>query len=70
MDNEQKVETTVGGLKEAFAQWAKDMEDDPEGFMSDDVMVALTPEKYGESATEYFLGILEQKDAPTTPKPR
>ena len=68
MNDEQKIETTIGGLKEAFAKWHLDNGEDPDEFMTTEQVDALSPEDYGKVAAEYFIGILEQKDAPAIPK--
>lgn len=70
MGDEKKIETTVGGLKRAFAKWSEDENANPENFMSDDQVKALTHEEYGVSATGYFMGLLEGQQAPSKSNPR
>jgi len=70
MSDEQKIETTLSGLKKAFTKWYKDGREHAEDFMTDDQTDALTPEKGGEVSGEYFLGLLEGQDAPLQPNPR
>lgn len=60
-EDKQKVETTLGGLKAAFATWERDIRADREAFVPDDEFAALTPEECGELSGRYFLGLLTKK---------
>ena len=70
MNDEQKVETTVGGLKAAFKAWAVDMEENPDNFMSYEKLDELSPEEYGVVATTYFLGLMNETETPPQPAPQ
>ena len=67
MEDEKKIETTFGMLKQAFTKWARDMRADRESFASDEYMAALSPEEDGKMTAEYFMRLLEEQ-APA-PKP-
>ena len=68
-EDEQKIETSRGGLKAAFTKWARDMREDREAFASDDYMNTLTPEEDGEMSAEYFIRLLNSvEENPAMPK--
>jgi len=67
MEDERKIETTFGMVRQAFTKWARDMREDREAFASDEYMAALSPEEDGKMTAEYFMSILEEQ-APA-PKP-
>jgi len=64
-EDEQKIETTLGGLKAAFAEWVRRVRSTPKSFLSDEEEDALTPEEYGEKCGVHFQGLLSIK--PDTP---
>lgn len=66
-EDEQKVETTLGGLKKAFAKWSRDMRADREAFISDEDMDSLSPEEDGDISAKYFLGLLRGDPADKPP---
>ena len=69
MEDEKKIETTFGCLKQAFTKWEKDIRDDRASFISDDDFAAMSPEECGNLSAEYLLGLLEGQAPSPTPIP-
>ena len=68
-EDEQKIETTLGGLKAVFTKWSRDMREDREAFASDEYMNTLSPEEDGKMTAEYFMLLLNSaEEKPAMPK--
>jgi hypothetical protein len=55
------VSTSEAQLAAAFTEWDRRYREEPERFQAEAVLLAGTPETYGEAAAPYLLAILAEQ---------
>lgn len=59
-DMKASITATPEEIVQAFTEWDRRWQEDPDAFLSEAEALAQAPESYGESATPYFLNILKE----------